>query len=98
MAATVSVSELQRNAKSIIDECVATGRSTRVTRYNSSPVTLVKTERYLELLRTEAAVRERDFLVRKSIMRGWQDYQAGRVTPLSDALAIADEQHGEPLA
>lgn len=94
MAAPVSVSELQRNAKSIIDECVSTGHAKRITRYGVSPVTLVKTERYLELLKMELAVKERDFLVRKSLMRAWDDYKAGRVTPLEDALAFADAKRG----
>ncbi|MBQ9067989.1 MAG: type II toxin-antitoxin system Phd/YefM family antitoxin [Eggerthellaceae bacterium] len=91
---SVTISELQRNAKEIVDECVATGRAKRVTRHNESPVTLVKTERYLELLKMEIAVKERDFLVRKSLMRGWEDYQAGRATPLDAALAIADAKRG----
>ena len=98
MASSVTVSELQRNTKSIIDECVATGRAKRITRHSESPVTLVKTERYLELLKMELAVKERDFLVRKSLMRAWDDYQVGRVTPLDAALALADSRHGEPDA
>lgn len=91
---SVTVSELQRNAKTIIDECVATGRSQRITRYSESPVTLVSTDRYLELLKMELAVKERYFLTKKSLMRGLEDYQEGRVTPLAQALAFADAKRG----
>ena len=77
---------------------MATGRARRVTRHSESPVTLVKTERYLELLKMELAVKERDFLARKSLMRAWDDYRAGRTTPLDSALAIADARRGETHA
>ena len=90
----VSISELQRNAKSIVDECVATGSSKGVTRYGETPVTIVPTDFYLELLRRDLGQYEHEMQIQHDIMQGYEDHLAGRVAPIDDALAELDAKWG----
>ena len=88
--ATVTISELQRNARSVVDSCVATGESVGVTRYGETPVTIVKTERYKELLRRELSAYDREMRIESALLRGYEDFLADRIVSADDAIAQLD--------
>lgn len=92
--ASVTISELQRNAKQVVDDCVASGHSVGITRYGETPVTMVPTDFYLELLRRDLDRYDHEMQIQRDIMRGYEDFLAGRVIPLEEVIAEMDAKWG----
>lgn len=95
MPTVLPVSELQRNFKGLVDRCEQSGEPIYLTRNGSASVVVMSAEAFDREMALHEDVHDREMRVKKSIMRGLEDFEAGRFTSLDDALTLADKARAE---
>ena len=90
MPAIKSLSEFNRSQNALIEELADTREPLYLTRNGSASVVVMDAEAFDREMAIHERVRDREIRVQKSIMRGYEDYLAGRFVPLDQALDEAD--------
>ena len=90
MPDVMPISELQRNFKEVVSKCERSSEPIYLTRNGSASVVVMDAEAFDREMAIHERVRDREIRVQKSIMRGYEDYLAGRFVPLDQALDEAD--------
>jgi len=84
------ITDLQRNMKDVSDLIDERHEPVYLTRNGRAAYVLVDAETYDATMALHDEVREREIRINRSIQRGLQDFDEGRVTPLDEALEQAD--------
>ena len=80
------ITDLQRNMKAISAIVEETHEPVYLTRNGKSALVVMDAETFDQEMALQNEVRERELRINKSIQRGMEDYAAGRVTPLAQAI------------
>lgn len=90
MPKVMPVSELQRNFKSVLDSCEQSEEPIYLTRKGSSSIVVMNADAFDREMALHDEVRDRETRVRKAVLRGLEDFDAGHYTTLDEALDRAD--------
>ena len=88
------ISDLQRNMSDIASECEKTRRPIYLTRNGKTSLVVMDAAAFDEEMELHRAVLDREERVCQAILRGYEDYRAGRTVPLDKALDEADRFWG----
>ncbi len=86
MAITRTVSDLQRNITEIYELCKDNKEPVFITRNGKPDLAIMDAQLYNDYLEYRRQVYEYDCHIRDLAIKGWEDYKAGRTTPLEEAL------------
>ena len=87
MPAAESLSEFNRNQSQVISRLAETGEPLYLTRNGRNAVVVMDAEAFDEAMSFRNEVREREMSVYADLLKGYEDVQAGRVSPASSAFA-----------
>lgn len=90
MPAVKPISELQRNAAAITEECQRTKKPIYLTKNGSAALVVMDAEAFDAEMEVHQEIYEREQRIFHAIMRGAEDAKAGRVRTLDQAIADAD--------
>ena len=93
MTLTRTASDLQRNIGSVYELCHTTREPVYITRNGSADLVVMDARAFEERDTLAQAAYEREKRLHASIMRGWQQAQAGEMKPLAH---VREERDGQP--
>ncbi len=94
MPVTMPVSELQRNFKSTLDKCERSSEPYFLTRNGKPSLVVMSAEAYDERMAELERARIRESAVKDDIIRGYEDYLAGRCLPADEAFESVERARG----
>jgi prevent-host-death family protein len=94
MPVTMPVSELQRNFKSTLDKCEHSSEPYFLTRNGKASLVVMSAEAYNERMAELDAARSHEAQVKDDIIRGYEDYLAGRCLPADEAFEAVERARG----
>lgn len=84
MAIVKPSSDLQRNISSIYELCRETKEPVYITRNGETNLVVMDAEAFDDRMSLERRILAREMSTYQGIMRGYEDAQAGRLTPLDE--------------
>ena len=90
MPITKPASDLQRNINSIYEICRSTREPVYITRNGETELVVMDAKAFEERNTLQQAAYEREMRRHESIMRGWEQAQAGELKSLSQIRAERD--------
>lgn len=91
MPLTRPASDLQRNISSIYDLCHSSKEPVYITRNGQADLVVMDAQAFEQRDTLQKAAYEREARLHDSIMRGWEQAQAGDIKPLAQVRAERDE-------
>ena len=86
MPVTIPVSELQRNFKSTLDRCERSSEPLYLTRNGKASLVVMSADAFDERMSELETARSLGSRVKDDIIRGYEDYLAGRCLPADEAF------------
>ena len=94
MPVTIPVSELQRNFKSTLDRCERSSEPLYLTRNGKASLVVMSADAFDERMSELETARSLGSRVKDDIIRGYEDYLAGRRLPADEAFDAVEHARG----
>lgn len=94
MPVTLPVSELQRNFKATLEKCEQSDEPFYLTRNGHASLVVMSVQTYNRQMADLENARARESAIKDDIIRGYEDYLAGRFKPMDEAFDEIERARG----